>query len=324
MRNHPSKIKLRQHLPRYLSQKFLSCRLLSVEDIQKVALLLSRGEWVFRGQYSATWPLKNLLERKYGAKGISWKSEHNAINEFKNKTQLLMSYGNSLISTLATMQHYGVPTRLLDFTRAFFVAVYFAFENSSAKRIYKNHAVWAVNLNHVIDNSRSIRDNVEEETYEIMGKLQSQKLEEEESFERLFLDELKLDCFVRAEKIRERAENILSHEGNNHTGILPIDLSGCNPRMAAQNGLFIMTTDFSSFENSLGNALGVNDITAIQSVRLKELETCIMSADCLSLVKFTISEKLHYEVDQLLKAANINHQTLFPDLSGIASQIKYK
>ena len=42
------------------------------------------------------------------------------------------------------------------------------------------------------------------------------------------------------------------------------------------------------------------------------------------MLKFVMGEEMIDDVSNLLKAANIDNSTLFPDLSGIASQIEYK
>jgi hypothetical protein len=44
---------------------------------------------------------------------------------------------------MAEMQHYGAPTRLLDWTKSFYVAAFFAFE---VERNANSAAIWAIDL----------------------------------------------------------------------------------------------------------------------------------------------------------------------------------
>src|SRR5580704_15740200 len=49
------------------------------------------------------------------------------------------------LSWLAAMQHYGAPTRLLDFTYSPYVALYFALRNRNDNEAESDAEVWAIN-----------------------------------------------------------------------------------------------------------------------------------------------------------------------------------
>lgn len=92
--------------------------------------------FVFRGQANASWPLTSSLERMlepvWGQEGFDFKKfEDFTLKRFMGKFHL---YSSDLINpaskleALALMQHYGAPTRLVDFTESPYLALYFAME----------------------------------------------------------------------------------------------------------------------------------------------------------------------------------------------------
>lgn len=324
-------MKLVSEIPCWYGKNALSCRLSSARDIVDAVTLLSDESWVFRGQLDSEWPLKTSLERKYGANRITSKEEVNAIFEFMNKARMHLNFDCSLLDALAAMQHYGVATRMLDFTRSFFVALYFAFNGVGQKQEFRNHAIWAIRLNDTFLKSQGINYELEEEvrtTIDNVTRDNRLKGDDDEDIVQMgfsyLQNKLLNNSIFRAEKIRKIAEDILSgKKDENIVGILPIDVFGSNARMIAQNGLFVMTADFSSFEDSLSRTLNIKELKSMPVVPIEKLNNALTEMDEVVVLRFVMGEEMRDDVSNLLKAANIDNSTLFPDLTGIASQIEY-
>jgi hypothetical protein len=108
----------------------------------------SHDIWAFRGQSSSEWGLTSCIER-LPAVVDPYRAEDIMQREFKAKAHLYSSGKpcdqGSDIEWLSLMQHRGLPTRLLDFTFAPYVAAYFALKEGSPNSRFA--AIWAVELN---------------------------------------------------------------------------------------------------------------------------------------------------------------------------------
>lgn len=120
----------------------------NISDLRKIEDLTHNGRWIFRGQRDLGWPLKTSLERACSGVNASL-SKHGAqleqilLREFQRRFHHyrtdVPSQG-AVLEWLAYMQHFGAPTRLLDWTYSLHVAAYFALEAPDARGC----AVWAI------------------------------------------------------------------------------------------------------------------------------------------------------------------------------------
>src|SRR5215471_10980763 len=116
--------------------------------------------WMFRGQERSQWDLKPSLERAICRFEKQWSDvsgiERGLIRRFKRQIHQFPNDAPSkklpLMECLALMQHHGAPTRLLDWTYSFFVAVYFAFESVQPGGLC---AVWALDHDWARDTARA-------------------------------------------------------------------------------------------------------------------------------------------------------------------------
>ncbi len=112
-----------------------------IVEIDELSVLVSAlndldSSYLYRGHSNSSWKLETAFERVYKNRfeqTNNYSIEQYLISEFKSKFHLYDKEGNliptSELGWLSLMQHYGVPTRLLDFTLSPYVALYFALEN---------------------------------------------------------------------------------------------------------------------------------------------------------------------------------------------------
>ena len=119
--------------------------------------------WVFRGQGKGSHKLVTSLDRAFIDFEISpdkaLKVEERVMREFRRRYSHYKSKEPHPLDRIAwwsIMQHYGSPTRLLDWTYSFYVALFFAIEKATDEKTCKVFAYPANSLR------RTMRFNQEE------------------------------------------------------------------------------------------------------------------------------------------------------------------
>ena len=128
------------------------CRTKPFHSWQEVKTLLNKFDhsWIFRGQEDASWELRTSLERWMQKERIAPNYEFLEqifFDEFKRGAirylPSLIHLPHNTLEWLSLMQHYGCPTRLLDFTVSPYVAAFFALENCKKDGC----AIWCIERN---------------------------------------------------------------------------------------------------------------------------------------------------------------------------------
>ena len=203
------------------------------------------SNWAFRGQENADWQLVPSIVRELKNRKIKheyWDhQEHRNIWVFQRKAALFLDKipaVHDIFEWLAILQHYGAPTRLLDFTWSPYVAAFFALESSVA-----DAAVWMINAPAI--KSQCFRSDTWKDEWVVSPK---------EALERFSINENNLvgigepflknqrqiaqsGTFVIPYQLNKTIDELLSTEENR---IAKITLKGFKIRREAKKNLYAM------------------------------------------------------------------------------------
>ena len=308
-------------------------------------------KWIYRGQADARWALASSFEREYlewfsqfsDAEGLLKSHELSMIERFRQKACGYVEHPDmSNLEWIALMRHYGVPTRFVDFSESPFVSLYFA-SLDDANREGSDFAIWAVER----DNHHNCYAESKDKECNFYAHKIAQKYPHDQ-LNRIINERNSADPDVQAfqrcsnlafssalnqyqvvEANRTGAESVITNVdkvGEYKSKILVVYPRLPNSRMRAQSGLLLMPTRLSvPFMESLYEWTGCpkghrdNKIT-IEEALDKDMTYALSSQCCI--LKFVFPSSLREEVRAVLNMANVNAQTISPDLEGVAALVK--
>jgi hypothetical protein len=210
------------------------------------------------------------------------------------------------------MQHFGAPTRLLDFTYSFYIACHFALIDSNT-----DSSVWAIN-----------RYN--------LGKQIKNKFELPYTQGFILKDEINRHHI-------ELANKHIALDFQTKSSVISLDSEIITDRLLKQQGLFLMpTNEKESFMKNLGSIFKISNLDEIKSISIEEInqiisskpsinETNIESIDKLEeilnaddpvdIIKFEIPKNSRNNILEQLRQMNITSEILFPGIDGLAKSL---
>ena len=253
--------------------------------------------WIYRGHSKEKWDLKTTLERGidsiFGNErfiGLNPIVEDRILLDFQRRAHHYISCipeENDRLEWLSLIQHYGGPTRLLDFTHSFYVALYFAIDKA-----FSDAAVWCINLEFISERI-NLRYNTEIDLANLGSKDYVTKVNH-------ILRELYNDQFILV------AEPFRMHE-----------------RLSIQKGVFVIPCNLNShFIDNLAETIQESK-NIFRPGQRRDLtnenkNTLIEELKSYPLFKLIIPKKYHLDIFEDLDKMNINAATLFPGLDGFA------
>ena len=251
------------------------------------------------------------IEREYPY--IDWaEAEHKILREFQSKARLHMdpaqlppTSAKFKLSWLAITQHYGVPTRLLDFTYSPYVALYFALRNRKDKSPYAE--VWGMDAVALRAQSEKTCRAAEELVRKRLGTdialpKRVSLIDFESALQRAQREDEFWESSIR--KALSPDSTRLAHFDRN--GYVALALPPVqNARLSSQQGVFLFNAaEGLSFEESLGRMMqGVGDGWY---------------------KRFRVPTKALHEIEEQLFQLNVHDLSLFPDVEGLAGFVRQK
>jgi hypothetical protein len=271
-----------------LDKTYIEYRPDTWNEIKHLATLLS--EWIFRGHACSSWSITSSLERtrkRVAPTLTNSQLEKNILSRFKRGAHLVSSYTPNLdnsLEWLALIQHYGGPTRLLDFTRSFYIAAFFAVETADA-----DAAIWCLN---------------------------PRMLNKPEENAKLNLNENKLS-------IEEINNRIIDSEQDIQVAI-DVEPFFLNERLIRQQGLFVMPCSLNvDFETCLFRTLVKPTLILSRAeIDLLQLQLGTFYEDA-SIIKLIIPKIIHSDIRRDLVHMNVDAANLFPGIDGFARSLNF-
>lgn len=289
------------------------------------------NRWIFRGMSDYSfWP-ESSLERHLKTLGIdrsSWREHENrAIGFFKTRARQCLRNipeDRNVTDWLSLMQHYGAPTRLVDWTFSPLVACYFAYEDAAPK----DRALWLLNP----DACRSSVGSPTGYYRDHIGAVPSLHTDGEtvrKSYPGLEMTDTTLADFDTA-LLREAIEHDVRWP-------FPIAIFSPDERMIAQQACFVVTGainhEMSAFQSMMKKdslAAIRRELSKVKETRgfigaghssMLQTENGIATVDFLEypgyyLRKIRLPNAWRSEVLFALNKMNITAETLFPGLDG--------
>lgn len=264
------------------------------------------SNFIFRGQGNAEWPLKTSLARmveshhpNYIDKIMPASYEQRMMDEFQWKYPSYekghIPATDESIEWLSLMQHYGSPTRMLDFSYSMYIALFMAIDGS----FHPKSAIWALNK-HVLNDKIIRKYCAENNTNVISGK----------DSERYIYEEATTAINRRFYIVKDKVENFL-YATRPHLS---------NERINRQQGLFVIPSSIElDFEDILKDYYDSSQYGTMKFDDVVRLSTDhSYGQQTVSLLKIEIPKSLKYGLSNVLRQMNVTSETMYPGLDGLA------
>lgn len=272
-----------------------------LEELQEEGI--SNKKLFFRGQANINWDITPSLFRD------ELVSKENQLIElaYNKKPSEFINFSDFEI--LTKLQHYGLPTRLLDVTTNPLVALYFACEETVDEIEYEDGKIERLPAAGCVYYKQSYNSSPNEDDVLIITYLAKKSLSNDYSLE-MCLKELTMKGFFTEESAnncrKNNYESLISILQSNYF----VESTQNNERLIRQSGAFILPACFNIIENedNIGNSI----LQKAESNLRKEFND----------YRIIIPNDKKEQIRQQLNYLNINEASLFPELEHQLKHIK--
>ena len=272
-----------------------------------------RTDWVFRGLADSSYSLEPIIERQARSKNIPWLALEKLIaSEFKSRSRMhldatLIPEPQDEFTWLAQMQHYGIPTRLLDFTYSPFVALYFAVRQQQYGTEPSNIRLWAIDAVAVNKRFRYVASIAEARARERAGGEMFTSVSTDPDYHGTAGDSM--DSETQELQVMVKKSLVASD-----TYKVELKRQGCvavaspptfNPRLASQQGAFLVNF--------------AEELNLCESLKKMMEGYATDWCKCFDIIGDSAAD-----IKRRLFQMNVHEQSLFPDMEGLAGFIHQK
>jgi hypothetical protein len=277
----------------------------SLERIELPKWKVTKADWL--AEITKTKDVKDALS-EYQQERFDEKWQHQIkekekamIERFKARLRIDVGSDQRQIPYLAIMQHYGIPTRLLDFTEEIAVALYFAFEKPRKEGEDENNdrVIWAVQIDPIEIHSKQYKA--------FFQKADTCNNKEAWNYaaDELFKSEVK----IIPSTLKRR--------------VVPVWMAPNNPRMMAQKGLFLMAQHLG---NGMFDFLNTLPPSATQfktpEYSIEEFLSLPKNKEKkIAVIKIIFDDGLRRVAKRFLNKKNIIKKTVYPDMANVRNEI---
>ena len=293
-------------------RRFVEAELEHWNDISMLNPRFLSG-FVFRGQGNSEWHIESSLERMIkrfhpnslvAQKIYPQGYEIDMLKEFQWKypkyEKVKIPKDDEMIEWLSIMQHYGSPTRMVDFTYSPYIALFMAIDSSNGEH---DASVWCLN--------ELVLRNIFCDEYE---ERNDRRIDDKDSQRELFYKEANQ---VIKDSVNEKRKDFSPN-------IYLVQPHRVNDRILVQQGLFAIPEKIGvPFEDNLFSLVDNRDPEMVpfkDIIDYSNSENMFKPYDYF-LIKIKIPKQFRLNITKSLCLMNISAETMYPGLEGLAKSL---